>query len=205
MQVLAEVGLTLAVVVATGYWASPYIFTLATAILAAGFARGFGFALRTAMTAAIATAIPYHLEAETARWSISVQWATELLLVGVVAGYARRLFGEAEEQTVLARQVNDLLAQLHGIAQTLPSSLDLDQAVDDVMDELGAMFAPRGMAVAIADDSGGGWLVLAAEGLRLPGSLRDDELPDLPRVLLEARGRPVGLALLSEPTRQPLA
>lgn len=203
-HVLLEVGLTLAVVVATGYWASPYVFALATAILAAGFARGFGFALRTAMTAALATAIPYHLEEPTARYAISVQWAAELLLVGVLAGYARRLFGEAEEQTVLARQANDLLAQLHGIAQTLPSSLDLDQAVADAVAQFRALFEPEAISLVVADGAGGGWLVVASEGMRLPNALAADAIPPTDLVIaLVARGRTVGMVLVDGPHRRP--
>ena len=204
VQVLVEVGLTLGVVVATGYWASPYVFTLATAILAAGFARGFGFALRTATTAALATAIPYHLEEPTARYAISVQWAAELLLVGVVAGYARRLFGEAEEQTVLARQANDLLSQLHGIAQTLPSSLDLDQTVADAMREFRQLFGPDALAILLSDETGGGWLVVGAEGIRLPNSIATEDLPQTSRsVSLLARNRTVGLVLIDAPKKNP--
>jgi signal transduction histidine kinase len=204
VQVLVEVGLTLGVVVATGYWASPYVFTLATAILAAGFARGFGFALRTATTAAVAIAIPYHVQEPTARYAISIQWATELLLVGVVAGYARRLFGEAEEQTVLARQANDLLSQLHGIAQTLPSSLDLDQTVADAMGDFRTLFDPDALAIVLSDETGGGWLVIAAEGIRLPNTIEGDGLPSTSRQIpLVARARTVGLVLVDRPRLDP--
>ena len=171
IQVLVEVGLTLGVVVATGYWTSPYVFALATAILAAGFARGFGFALRTAITASVAVAIPYHLEAVDDRLIVSVQWAAELCLVGVVAGYSRRLFGEAEEQTLLARQANDLLAQLHDIAQTLPSSLDLYATVDEAMRDFRSVLDADAIAVLLTDPTSDTWLVAAAEGMRLPATV----------------------------------
>ncbi|HVM08431.1 MAG TPA: sensor histidine kinase [Acidimicrobiales bacterium] len=197
VQVLAEVGLTLAVVVATGYWESPYVFALATAILAAGFARGFGFALRTAATAITAVAIPFHVQAADARFLVTVQWATELLLVAIVAGYARRLFGEAEEQTVLARQANDLLAQLHDIAQTLPSSLDLDETVADTVREIRQLLAPNAVAVLLADTTGAGWTVALAEGFRLGATVADPSaIVSDARLDLVARSRTVGVVLL---------
>lgn len=184
VQVLFEVGLSLTIVVLTGFWASPYVFCVATAILAAGFARGFGFALRTAMAAVLAIALPYHVEEQGARLIVSVQWGAELLLVGIVAGYARRLFGEAEEHDVIARQANDLLAQLHEVAQTLPTSLDLDetvaQAVADVRDRLD--IAPDAIAVVLNDVSNGAWTVAAAEGLRLAGIVDDAFLPAAARI-----------------------
>ena len=185
VQVFLEVGLSLAIVVGTGFWDSPYVFCLATAILAAGFARGFGFALRTAIAAVLAVALPYHLEDPAPRLLVTVQWGGELLLVGIVAGYARRLFGEAEEQDVLARQANDLLAQLHELAQTLPTSLDLDDTVRQAVAELRDRFPIDVAAVLLRDTAtpahAPSWMVANAEGVRLPPSLGDDELPPAAR------------------------
>lgn len=187
---LIEVGLTLAVVVATGYWSSPYVFALATAILAAGFARGFGFALRTAITAVTAVALPYHLTDPAAEWLTSVQWATELLLVGVVGGYAKRLFGDSEEQTLLARQANELLAQLHDITRTLPSSLDLEQTLDDlVRDVRGSVDAER-LVVILREANDDRWTIVRAEGVRLGGTLTDDQVTEGAAVDLHPRRSP---------------
>ncbi len=195
LGVLAEVGLSLAIVVATGYWSSPYVFCLAGAILAAGFARGFGFAIRTACTTIAAVAIPYHLEVTGARAVTTVQWGGELLLIALVAGYARRLFGEAEEQSVLARQANDLLTQLNAVAQTLPASLDLGETVATTITQLRDLFPIDVVGVLLREEtSPHTWVVAAAEGARLPPVLHDDDLPASARTaLLEHRGtRSVG-------------
>lgn len=178
LGVLAEVTLSLAVVVATGYWSSPYVFCLASAILAAGFARGFGFAIRTALTAAAAVAIPYHLVVEGSRPATTVQWGGELLLIALVAGYARRLFGEVEEQSALARQANDLLTQLNAVAQTLPASLDLGETVEATIGQLRELFPFDAVVVLLREDvSPAAWTVAAAEGLRLPAVVDDVHLP----------------------------
>lgn len=185
LGVLAEVGLSLAVVVATGYWSSPYVFCLASAILAAGFARGFGFAIRTACTAAAAVAIPFHLVVVDSRASTTVQWGGELLLIALVAGYARLLFGEVEEQSALARQANDLLTQLNVVAQTLPASLDLGETVNTTIAQLRDLFPIDAVAVLLRDEvSPGTWSVAAAEGIRLPSLLEDDRLPATAREAL---------------------
>jgi signal transduction histidine kinase len=175
--VLAEVGLCLAVVVATDYWGSPYAFCLASAILAAGFARGFGFAIRTAVTAAAAVAIPYHLQVGDASVGTTVQWAGELLLIALVAGYARRLFGEAEQQSAVARQANDLLTQLNAVARTLPASLDLGETVEATIRELRDLFPIDVVAILLWEDATETWTVAAAEGARLPPNLRTPEIP----------------------------
>jgi signal transduction histidine kinase len=185
LGVLAEVGLSLAVVVATGYWASPYVFCLASAILAAGFARGFGFAIRTALTAAAAVAIPFHVEVDGARAVTTIQWGGELLLIALVAGYARRLFGEAEEQSALARQANDLLTRLNAVAQTLPASLDLAETVAATIRQLRDLFPIDVVVVLLRDETTErGFAVTEAEGVRLPVVLEERELPAAARQAL---------------------
>jgi signal transduction histidine kinase len=187
VDVLAEVALSLAVVVATDYWSSPYVFCLASAILAAGFARGFGFAIRTACTAVAAVAIPYHLQIHDAAVGTTIQWGGELLLIALVAGYARRLFGEAEEQSALARQANDLLTQLNAVAQTLPASLDLGETVDATIAELRALFPIDVVAVLLWDDASDSWTVAAAEGVRPPVVVTTTTLPAAARDALIAQ------------------
>lgn len=178
VMVLAEVALSLAIVVATDYWASPYVFSLASAILAAGFARGFGFAIRTALAAAAAVAIPYHVEVGLGSVPETVQWGAELLLIALVAGYARRLFGEAEQQSALARQANDLLTQLNAVAQTLPESLDLAETVATTITQLRELFPIDVVVVVLRQDAGDQWSIAAAEGVRLPLVMPPLELPE---------------------------
>ncbi len=189
VMVLAEVALSLGVVVATGYWTSPYAFCLASAILAAGFARGFGFAIRTACAAIAAVAIPYHVTIVGARSLTSVQWGGELLLIALVAGYARRLFGEAEQQSALARQANDLLSQLNAVAQTLPGSLDLTETVAATILQLRELFSFDVIVILIGQDAGSDWTVVAAEGHPLPATFSTRQLPEPIRLALTT-GRP---------------
>jgi signal transduction histidine kinase len=187
VMVVAEVALNVGVVVATGYWESPYVFCLATAIVAAGFARGFGFAIRTALTAVAAVALPYHLDVPGARSFTSVQWGGELLLIALVAGYARRLFGEAEERNYLAVQANELLSQLHLVAQTLPASLDLDENVRSTVAQVRDHLTVDVVAVLLFEPATATWTVAAADGARLPASLGPDELPPPVRRMISAR------------------
>ena len=49
----------MAAVCCTGGWESPFIFSLMTAVIVAGFARGFAFALRLALVSAAAVTITY--------------------------------------------------------------------------------------------------------------------------------------------------
>ena len=53
LEVVGEVALLVLAVCMTGFWASPLIFSLLTAITVAGFARGFGFAVRIGVLASL--------------------------------------------------------------------------------------------------------------------------------------------------------
>ncbi|MER3453343.1 MAG: hypothetical protein C4344_06875, partial [Acidimicrobiia bacterium] len=98
VRVISDVGLNMAAVVATGFWSSPLVFSLLTAVVTAGLVEGFGFALRVAVTAAAGVTVPM-IALHTGRGDNTLrqaaQWSLELVLVAAVAGYGRRLFGEA--------------------------------------------------------------------------------------------------------------
>lgn len=189
-QVYTEVALHTLVLVATGYWTSPFVFSLLTAIVIAGFARGFGFALRVALASVLAVAIPSVLLTED-QLRVSVQWASEAVLVALVAGYARRITGEADRQQSLAldrlgrlADANALLFSLHQVAQALPASLDLEEVLDGTMARLRDLFEYTAAAVLLLDTADGTWRVARRDGARLPNRLEPTELaPPLQRAL----------------------
>ena len=119
--VLAELALCVVVVACTGYWESPFVFSLMTAVIAAGFARGFTFAINSALGAAGAVAIPYLLSSsDDQALRRSAQWAFLLLLVALVAGYARRISGEADRQHSLALDRLGRLADANALLVLAP-------------------------------------------------------------------------------------
>ena len=177
-------AICLAVVVSSGYWDSPYIFSLATAIMVAGFARGFAFAIRNAVGSTIAIALPLYLLDGSDSLSQSAQWAAELQLMALVAGYGRRLFREAQQRTTIAltrlsrmTEANALLSELHRVAQVLPASLDLTETVATTVARVRDLVESDVVAVLLHDESTGSWSTAAAEGARLPKVFAPDELP----------------------------
>jgi signal transduction histidine kinase len=197
LEVLGEVGLFTLAVVATGYWSSPLIVSLVSAIMVAGFARGFGFALRTSAVAAIAISLPdsqrpeYTFEADG---STALQWTVILLMVAVIAGYARRISGEADRQQTLAldrlgrlADANALLFSLHRVAQTLPASLDYDEVLDSTVQRLRGLLDFDALAILVADDTDGSWSVARREGVRLREHLATDDLAPIMRSVAERR------------------
>jgi signal transduction histidine kinase len=187
VEVLAEVVLLIIAVLTTGYWDSPLIFSLLTAITVAGFARGFGFALRVGTLAALMVSIPFtwpRFDEDPDVLRLSAEWSMVLLLVALIAGYARRISGEADLQHSLAldrlgrlADANALLFSLHRVTQTLPASLDLDDVLDTTIGRLRGLFDFDFGAIAVFDETAGDWQLVRREGTRLPQRMATRELP----------------------------
>ncbi|MCP4085145.1 MAG: GAF domain-containing sensor histidine kinase [Actinomycetia bacterium] len=199
LRVLIEVGIHVLAVVGTGYWDSPLVGSLVTAIMVAGFARGFAFSLRIGIVSALAVSIPDYARAdyEVADLALAAQWSTVLLLVAVVAGYARRISGEADLQQSLAIErldrladANALLFSLHRIAQTLPASLDYDDVLDSTILRLRGLLDFEMAAILMVDETDSSWQVVRQQGNRIPGAYGADELP-LPVQSAVESARPV--------------
>jgi signal transduction histidine kinase len=121
----------------------------------------------------------------------SAQWSAELVLVALVAGYARRLFGEAEVRHSLAldrisrlAEANALLSSLHRVAQSLPSSFDLDEILESTVGRIRELVDFQVVAILLGDGDGAPWTVSFSEGVRLPGELPDADLPPAARVAI---------------------
>ncbi|MFQ5557165.1 MAG: histidine kinase, partial [Acidimicrobiales bacterium] len=121
---------------------------------------------------------------EAADLRIALQWSVVLLLVAVVAGYARRISGEADRQHSLAldrldrlSDANALLFSLHRVAQTLPASLDLGEVLDTTIARLRGLIDFDAVAMLVFDDTDAAWQVIRKEGSVLPNRLGPTELP----------------------------
>ena len=181
----AEVAATTLAVTASGYWSSPLVFSILTAVAVAGFARGFGFGLRIAAVSLLAVSIPWAFEEGYGEDEVrtSVQWSTEVLLVALVAGYARRISGEASERQLRAMDrlgrlsdANTLLFQLHQVTQSLPASLDLEEVLDATHDQLRDLFTFDALALLVLDNTEQRWRVVRREGDRPPPVISTEDL-----------------------------
>lgn len=185
-RVLVEVALHALAVTFTGAWSSPFVYPLLTAIIVAGFARGIWPALRVSAATAVAVSVVQAVRAPQAAnlWVTNAQWTSFLVLVGVMAGYARRVLGEARTTHTLAMtrvgqlaDANRLLSSLHAVAQVLPASLDLDEVLDSTMVRLRELFVYDASALLLLDETDGSWRVARWDGHRLPATLTQVDLP----------------------------
>lgn len=189
--ILVEALIFVVVIGGTDHWDSPYVFGLATVITAAGFAGGLLVAITAAGLSLAAVAIPYHLATQQPSLNLTVQWAGEMILIAILAGYVRRLLlqGRAEASQFLTRfnklsEMNSLLLKLHGAAKTLPASLDLDETIESSSARLRDLFDPAVVAVLLRD--GPMWSVVKASGASLDRHIPAEQLPAFLRQAAEA-------------------
>jgi signal transduction histidine kinase len=183
--VLLELALDVVVVVGTGSWDSPFVFCLMTPLIASGFAAGFRDAARAGAVAVVAVGVSSLFGGHPmAAAQATGQWAAELTLVAVLAGHARRMFGEAERRHSLAldrmdrlAEANDLLVSLHHVAQSLPATLNLPEVLGSTASRLRGLVDCDVIAILLRDDASSRWNVAVGEGTRLAGSLTSEDLP----------------------------
>ncbi len=197
LVVMAEVALHVIAVIFTGGWDSPLVFTLLTPIALAGLARGFGFSLRIGIAAIIAVSWPFVIASADRREALltSASWASILLIVAVISGYARRISGEAvrEREIALDRlsrlsDANTLLYSLHRVTQTLPASLDLDDVLDSTLSRMKSLVSYDSVAVLLFDETDGQWAMARHHGLHVSRRFATADLtPGLRRALEESR------------------
>lgn len=186
MGVVAEMAVMLTAVVATDYWNSFFVLGMVTAVCVAAFAGGIAFALPVAGASVLVVALPYHLAGgNLSRPGLTIQWAGLLLLVAIVADYARRitLTKSAETSAFIGRlhqlsEANSLLLKLHQVATTLPMSLDLNETLDSSVARLRELLEPDVLVVLLRDERGT-WSAVRSSGAQLPGRLEQADLPPL--------------------------
>jgi signal transduction histidine kinase len=181
-----EIGLNVLAVAATGFWSSALVLLLINAIVIAGFARGFGFALRVAVASTLAVTVPaFGLERwDQEEWAEMARWATLLVSTGIIAGYSRRLTGEASRRHSIAldrvarlADANTLLADLHRVAQTLPASLDQGDVLESTVTRLRSLIAHDSAVIITTDEQGRAWTVASRTGNGPTGELAWSRLP----------------------------
>ncbi len=184
---LLEVTLFWVILAVTGFWQSPLVIASTAVLVVAGFAGGFRLALRIGAATTISLTIVGFTVTEwtTVRMSESIQWSTLLLLTAVIAGYGRRISGEASRRhsATLDRvsqltDANTLLFKLHRLAQTLPASLDQQEVLDSSLVKLRGLLDFDRALILLLEEVDRTWVVAKQQALGLSGTLDPATLPD---------------------------
>ncbi len=192
----AELILPVATVIATDYWNSALVVLMINAVVLAGFAVGFTFAVLVGILATLAVT---GTAARSPGWDLeqaaqAAQWTTVLLSGGLIAGYTRRISGEARRRHSMAldrvarlADANALLADLHRVAQTLPASLDLGEVLDSTIARLRGLVNHDSSIVLTREEADGAWKVAIQRGLGMSGELTEDDMPRAVRQAIRQR------------------
>ena len=185
MALLLEVSVGVAVVEATGFARSPFLITLGVATVIAGFAGGLRVVSGLAIIAGLAVVLPsvllasHHGDANT-----SVQFAIELVLVGVAGGFSRYVVEESQQsrEGLTARvehlsEVNELLLDLHRATEREVTPMHIEGAARWALERLDEMFSPDIAAVVLLDPTTRSWHVAAGNGVRTGTPENPVELP----------------------------
>jgi signal transduction histidine kinase len=161
-EVASEVAIAAGAASTTGYWRSPFVFCLLTAIIAAGFSRSYRFAVQVSVASALAVALPkVVLSGRLTGTDVQdiIQWTLMLLLVAMVAGYARQISTESQllqsktlDQLGQLSEANALLHALHQVAQSLPASLDREEVLDSFSTQVHGLLPLDALTILLHQD-----------------------------------------------------
>jgi signal transduction histidine kinase len=171
---LLEVTVGVAVVEGTGFDHSPFVVSLGVSTVITGFAGGMRTMSGLAAIAGLAVALPgLFLASHGVAANQIVQFAVELVLVGVVGGFARYLVEDAHqgreglsERVEHLSEVNDLLLDLHRATEHEVTPMHVEGAARWALERLEEMFEPDVAAVMLCDPATALWHIASATGVR---------------------------------------
>ncbi len=194
LEIAAEAAVPILATLTTGYWTSPLVPALTVPVAVTGFGLGLLASFRTAVLAStIVTGTSLIVDPINHSAQLSLEWSAVLVLMALIAGHARHLTGEVDNQRTAAldrverlTDANALLYSLHRVAQTLPASLDLGEVLDTTVSRLRGLFDFDAVTLLLFDETDAAWHVLRADGLQLALRLGPTDLPpSLKRAIAE--------------------
>jgi signal transduction histidine kinase len=188
LEVSLEVALCVAVVVFTGSVTSPFILSLGAAVFIAGLRIAPPVLALATVGSIVGLGVAGLLGVlDRSVASLAIERAALLGALALLASYSDWLLrvGMRENTSELERlralaEVNHLLLELHARAASLPASLNLKAAVANTIARLRDLLQPDVVVLFLADPTAerSHWEVTVADGLELPASVRQGELPD---------------------------
>jgi hypothetical protein len=138
---VADLVVTVSVVMTSGGFRSPYVLTPITGLVLAGYVWGRRAVVGSAVAGCIAAGALILIQTanSTEPRGAAGPIAVIFLLSGALGAFTRNLVAEIEVQRAAAKDqatqmatANDLLVSLHALAQTLPASFDLGEVVESI-------------------------------------------------------------------------
>ncbi len=213
VNIVLDLALPLVLVCFTGYWSSPLVLCLLPGIVIGGFAHGgplvVGYGSLVGVIVSL-VGITSHGTKETADLATASIWMLALVVVAALAGVGHRVVRETDRRRSAdadamgqLTRANQLLASLHQLAQSLPASLDLEDALARTSGNAQKLLAADGVAIFLFDNIHSAWSCARADGLRVNETVDLAILPPALRHAITSRtvaasGEFEGTTLLGE-------
>jgi len=187
----------------SGSFQSPFIFS----VLAVATVGAFGWGLPTGLVLLAVSMVGMwaggQMFAEPGKALTDVEPQQAFILVAsmvitvALSSFARSRLLDAERRRAnlagrldMLAETNDLLHILNQVARTLPTSLDLREALLNARDQLRNAFDASVIALMILDDATGEWVPRIADGCSLSPSSTVETLPEPMQAAVDAE-RPI--------------
>lgn len=177
----AETAIPIAILMLSGGWNSPFVLYPVASLLSVG--NQFGYPVAFASAIGISSSVTaYELASRTQdRLAPTIQGWGLLLTGALIGGVTERLrvLSDQPRDLLQMETANDLLLQLHNVAQSLPASLDLGDVMSTARQRFRESFNYHSAVILVRDDATNAWKVELAEGVKLPTYLANESLPPL--------------------------
>lgn len=193
-RIIAELAFHTVLVMLTGAWASPVALCLIPTAMVAGFAAGATFAAELAGAALAAISVQYVSDVGIDDgYQEVLLWAGLLGLVAFTSGLAQRANLDATRQKELAlarvsrlAEANSLLFALQRVAQTMPSSLDLDDVVDSTLARVQSLVPAESISLHLANETDRRLELFRSVGNVVQGDMQLDTPSPMIRAAIDA-------------------
>ena len=159
-RLVVEQALITALVMLTGGWLSPLALCLIPAAMVSGFSAGTIFAAQLSASTVVVVSVQHLTETDS---SVDLRdvvvWAALIGTVVFTSGLSQRATADAARQRAAANvrvtrlsEANSLLFSLQRVAQSMPTSLDLDDVVDSTFKRIASLVPADTMALYFLDD-----------------------------------------------------
>jgi signal transduction histidine kinase len=187
LNIILELAIPLTVVCLTGFWSSPLALCLLPGIVIGGFAHGGPLVVGYGSLAGVIVSlvgVASHGTKESSDLRLASVWMLALVVIAALAGVGNRVVRETERRRNAdadamgqLTRANQLLAALHQLAQSLPASLDLEDALFRTCNNAQELLGASAVAIFLYDNIHSTWTCPRAVGVRLGDSVTIDQLP----------------------------
>lgn len=187
VHIILDLALPMTLVCFTGYWSSPLALCLLPGIVIGGFAHGgplvVGYGSLVGVIISL-VGLTGQATNEGDDLQLASVWMLALVVIAALAGVGHRIVRETDRRRTAdadtmgkLTRANQLLESLHHLAQSLPASLDLEDALARTSANAQKLLSADGVAIFLYDNIHSAWSCARADGIRVAESVEQRSMP----------------------------